>query len=276
MEVFAVAGDHVVQAEPCGHFVGQGDTDEAAAVCGHEVDAAGGDFGGGHDEVALVFAVFIVNDDDHFSGTDVADAPFNGVDVGAVGFWGRVVFQSHVGCPPGDVGSEGGGYFMGRISRVLGGGGQGDVLPVGVGGGVGLRCFLFWRKDAGGCEEQFEGFVEVVFVEGVVVGGDYGFFGEPLGRGASGLEGGHGAEGECKDEEDDCAVNGEFAQHIGCLCTKNALGGFGAEGGTNSFLLAALHKHEQYHECADQNENNKECGVEEVEPEFSHRCFLAD
>src|SRR6266850_2037759 len=44
---------------------GEGKADQAAAVLGHEVDGVGRDLFGGHGEVAFVFAVLVVNEDDH-------------------------------------------------------------------------------------------------------------------------------------------------------------------------------------------------------------------
>ena len=47
-------------------------TDEAAAKLGHEVDRLGRGFLGGHDQVALVFAIGVIDDDDHLAARDVA------------------------------------------------------------------------------------------------------------------------------------------------------------------------------------------------------------
>jgi len=52
--------------------------DEAAAELGHEVDGVGRDFFGGHGEVALVLAVFVVNEDDHAAVADFFDGFFDG------------------------------------------------------------------------------------------------------------------------------------------------------------------------------------------------------
>src|SRR5260221_11025477 len=43
---------------------------QAAAKLGHEVDGFGRDFLSGEGEVAFVFAVFVVDDDDHAAGAD--------------------------------------------------------------------------------------------------------------------------------------------------------------------------------------------------------------
>ena len=49
--------------------------EHAAAVLEHEIDMLGCDFLGGNDKVALVLSVFVVDDDDEFSGLEV----FNGL-----------------------------------------------------------------------------------------------------------------------------------------------------------------------------------------------------
>ena len=54
-------------------LLGERQADEAAAVLGHEVDGLGRDLLGGHDEVALVLAILVVDEDDHLAGADVVD-----------------------------------------------------------------------------------------------------------------------------------------------------------------------------------------------------------
>ena len=61
------------QAQVVGALLGEGQADEAAAVAGHEVDGFGSDIFGGQREVAFVFAVFVVHDDDHAAGLDLGD-----------------------------------------------------------------------------------------------------------------------------------------------------------------------------------------------------------
>ena len=56
---------------------GHGQADQAAAVLRHEVDGFGRDLFGGHGEVAFVFAVFVVDDDDHASGADLFQRSWN-------------------------------------------------------------------------------------------------------------------------------------------------------------------------------------------------------
>ena len=59
--------------------------DQAAAVLGHEVDGFGRDFFGGHGEVAFVFAVFVVDQDDHAALADFFDGFFDGGENGFSG-----------------------------------------------------------------------------------------------------------------------------------------------------------------------------------------------
>ena len=54
-------------------FGSQRQADQPAPVDGHEVDGFGGDELGGHGEVALVFAVFVIDDDQHAAGADFFD-----------------------------------------------------------------------------------------------------------------------------------------------------------------------------------------------------------
>jgi len=46
-------------------------------VGGHEIDQVRSHFGGGADEIALIFAIFIIDDDDHFAVPDVTNDVFN-------------------------------------------------------------------------------------------------------------------------------------------------------------------------------------------------------
>ena len=75
---------HGAEAEVVGALLGEGEADEAASVSGHEVDGLGGDELGGEGEVAFVFAVFVVDDDDHASGAELFEGSG---DVGECG-WG--------------------------------------------------------------------------------------------------------------------------------------------------------------------------------------------
>ncbi len=69
---------HQRQAQLLAAFAGQGQADQAAPVAGHEIDVLGTDQRGGHQQVAFVFPVLVVHDDDHFAlpevGEDFVDA----------------------------------------------------------------------------------------------------------------------------------------------------------------------------------------------------------
>ena len=67
----AVFLGHHGQAEFFDHFAVHRQADQAACVFDHEVDGFGGNELGGHQQVAFVFAVFGIGDDDHFAGFDV-------------------------------------------------------------------------------------------------------------------------------------------------------------------------------------------------------------
>ena len=72
-------------------LLGESQADQAAAKLGHEVDGFGSDFLGGHGEVAFVFAVFIVDEDDHASLANFFDGFFDGAE--------RVRGRSHGSLP---------------------------------------------------------------------------------------------------------------------------------------------------------------------------------
>jgi hypothetical protein len=69
----AVTGSHHRQVELLAAFLGQRQADQAAAVFGHEVDGFGSDELGGEHQVALVLAVFLVDQDDHAAGAQLGD-----------------------------------------------------------------------------------------------------------------------------------------------------------------------------------------------------------
>lgn len=52
-------------------------TDQAAAVHGHEIDDLRGHFLSRADEIAFVFAVFVINDDDNFAVANVTNGVVN-------------------------------------------------------------------------------------------------------------------------------------------------------------------------------------------------------
>ena len=57
---------------------GERHADQTAAELGHEVDGFGRDFFGGHGQVAFVFAVLVVDEDDHAALADFFDGFFDG------------------------------------------------------------------------------------------------------------------------------------------------------------------------------------------------------
>ena len=77
-----VNGRHEGQVQLVAALFGEGKADEAAAVFGHEVDGVGGDFFGGHGEVAFVFAVLVVNENDHAALANFFDGFFDGGEMG--------------------------------------------------------------------------------------------------------------------------------------------------------------------------------------------------
>src|SRR5687768_3038475 len=58
-------------------ILGKWETDQAASVPGHEVYNRGSDLLGGADEIALILAVFVVNDDYHAAVADLGDGVVN-------------------------------------------------------------------------------------------------------------------------------------------------------------------------------------------------------
>ena len=72
-----VAGRNLPQVEGVAALLGEREADEAAAVLGHEVDGFGSDAVGGHRQVAFVFAVFVVDEDDHASLAHFFDGFFD-------------------------------------------------------------------------------------------------------------------------------------------------------------------------------------------------------
>src|SRR5581483_7744666 len=81
---------HGAEAEVVGALFGEGEADESAALASHEGDGLGSDVLGGKHEVALVLAVFVVDDDNHAAGFDF----FEGA--GDVGHDGGVMHGSIV------------------------------------------------------------------------------------------------------------------------------------------------------------------------------------
>ena len=70
---FSVLGNHSLKAEAGSALLGDGCADKAAAELCHEIDGCGSDFGGGHEEIALVLAVGVISNNHHASSTDVGN-----------------------------------------------------------------------------------------------------------------------------------------------------------------------------------------------------------
>ena len=68
---------HGEEAQVIGALLSEGEADEAAAIAGHEVDGFRGDVLGGQGEVALVFAVLVVDHDDHAAGANLGHGAGN-------------------------------------------------------------------------------------------------------------------------------------------------------------------------------------------------------
>ena len=78
--VVGVLRDHRRKAEPVAELARHGHADEAAAVDGHEVDVLGRGELARTDEVAFVFTIGIVGDEDDLAGAKVFKRLFNGVE----------------------------------------------------------------------------------------------------------------------------------------------------------------------------------------------------
>ncbi|MCY1314245.1 hypothetical protein D9M70_648630 [compost metagenome] len=69
--------DHQPQPQAFGLGLAHWHANQAASKASHEVDVLSLHMLSGHDEVALVFAILIVNQYDHFTEADVFDNVFN-------------------------------------------------------------------------------------------------------------------------------------------------------------------------------------------------------
>ena len=74
--VVCIFTDHLGQAEFMGIFDAHRHADQALAVAGHKVHVFRRAVLGGADEVAFVFPVFVIDDDDDFSLTEILDGFF--------------------------------------------------------------------------------------------------------------------------------------------------------------------------------------------------------
>ena len=69
----AVAARHHRQIERIAAFLGQGQADQAARMLDHEVDGFWRDEIGGEHQVAFIFAVFLINQNDHAASAQFGD-----------------------------------------------------------------------------------------------------------------------------------------------------------------------------------------------------------
>ena len=74
------AAHHQRQAQLAATLGRQREADQAAAVARHEVHVLGSHLRGGHDEVALVLAALVVEDDDHATGGEVGEDVLDAVE----------------------------------------------------------------------------------------------------------------------------------------------------------------------------------------------------
>ena len=77
-ETRSVVSRHQRQMQRVAAFGSQRQTDQSAAVCGHEVNGLRRDALGGHGEVALIFAVFIVDYHQHAPSAHLLNGLGNG------------------------------------------------------------------------------------------------------------------------------------------------------------------------------------------------------
>ena len=57
----------------------EGQADQSTSVSSHEIDGFGGDFLGGHDEIAFVFAILVVHEDHHAAMGNVRNGVFDAI-----------------------------------------------------------------------------------------------------------------------------------------------------------------------------------------------------
>jgi hypothetical protein len=73
----AVAHHHGRQLQALAVFAGERQANEAAPKAGHEIDGLGTHVLGGQHQIALVFAVLFVDQDDHFPGAHIGHDVLN-------------------------------------------------------------------------------------------------------------------------------------------------------------------------------------------------------
>ena len=92
-----VDGGHQGEIELLAALLGERQTDQAATELGHEINGFGGDFLGGHGEVAFVFAVFVIHQDNHAALADFFDGFFYGCEISAVAGHGILKYRRSPG-----------------------------------------------------------------------------------------------------------------------------------------------------------------------------------
>ncbi len=77
-----ILADHERQLELGQPLRGQREADQPAPVAAHEIDAFGRGFFGGDHQVAFIFAVLVVDDNDQAAGADLLERLLDGDDPG--------------------------------------------------------------------------------------------------------------------------------------------------------------------------------------------------
>ena len=78
---FAIVGDHALQSQLAGALLGDRRANQPASMLGHEIDGRGSDFRCRHDEIAFIFTISVISNDDHASLSDVCDGIRDGIKV---------------------------------------------------------------------------------------------------------------------------------------------------------------------------------------------------
>lgn len=79
-ELITVFGDHAFNSQLAKPVLAGRHTDESPAEARHEIDGFGGYFLGSHNEIPLIFPVFVIDDNNHFAGPNIDENVFNGVE----------------------------------------------------------------------------------------------------------------------------------------------------------------------------------------------------
>src|SRR5213075_994694 len=80
-ESLAVLPDHAFDAKLLQTFGSRRHADQSPAMLGHEINPFRSDEFGSQDQIALVLPIGIVHNDHHFTGLDVGNHRFNGVEL---------------------------------------------------------------------------------------------------------------------------------------------------------------------------------------------------